>query len=158
MIEKRVPKVIRYILLLLWMAVIYVFSDQPNSNETTLEIFGSFNYWVRKAAHMSEYAILFLLFNSCISPSITTRERNDDDTAGDDDKSRQKAEFISPVAVEFFLTVLYACSDEWHQSFVPGRSALLSDVLIDSAGALIPALFVLGKNQRTKPTADQSKS
>ncbi len=154
--KKLVPKAIRYVLLFLWMAVIYVFSDQPNSNETTLEIFGSFNYWVRKAAHMSEYAILFLLFNSCISPSDTGGEKTSD-TAGDDSKSKQRAEFISSVAVEFFLTVLYACSDEWHQSFVPGRSALLSDVLIDSAGALIPALFVLGKDKLAKKTPLQDK-
>ena len=31
--------------------------------------------------------------------------------------------------------MLYACTDEFHQSFVPGRVAAVHDVLIDSAGA-----------------------
>jgi len=32
-------------------------------------------------------------------------------------------------------SVLYACTDEIHQLFVPGRGAQMSDVLLDSAGA-----------------------
>jgi VanZ family protein len=32
------------------------------------------------------------------------------------------------------LTFLYACSDEIHQAFVPGRSCTLGDVLIDTTG------------------------
>jgi len=34
------------------------------------------------------------------------------------------------------ITVIYAASDEWHQSFVPSRSASLIDVLIDTTGGL----------------------
>ena len=33
------------------------------------------------------------------------------------------------------IAILYAITDEIHQSFVPGRTALLSDVVIDSIGA-----------------------
>jgi VanZ family protein len=36
-----------------------------------------------------------------------------------------------------FLTVLYACTDEFHQRFVPGRYGCLTDVLIDSIGAAL---------------------
>jgi VanZ family protein len=42
----------------------------------------------------------------------------------------------------WFIATLYAASDEYHQTFVPGRSGLVSDVLIDSLGALT-ALVVL---------------
>ena len=43
-----------------------------------------------------------------------------------------------------FLTMLYACSDEFHQLFVAGRSGRISDVLIDSAGAVLGmAAFML---------------
>lgn len=39
-------------------------------------------------------------------------------------------------------TILYAISDEWHQTFVPGRHGRLSDVFIDAGGALLALLFV----------------
>ncbi len=32
-------------------------------------------------------------------------------------------------------SVLYALSDEWHQTFVPGRSADWRDILVDALGA-----------------------
>lgn len=35
-----------------------------------------------------------------------------------------------------FLSFLYACSDEFHQLFVPGRSGSMVDVLIDTGGAI----------------------
>lgn len=40
-------------------------------------------------------------------------------------------------------TFLYACSDELHQTFVPGRSAQLSDVITDTFGALCGALVAM---------------
>ncbi len=39
------------------------------------------------------------------------------------------------------LTTLYGMSDEYHQSFVPGRDSSIYDVYADFAGALIGALF-----------------
>lgn len=36
----------------------------------------------------------------------------------------------------FWLAVLYAISDEFHQSFVPGRTGMPLDVFIDSMGGL----------------------
>ena len=40
----------------------------------------------------------------------------------------------------FLLTFLYACSDELHQLFVPGRAGLISDVVIDMIGVCMIAL------------------
>jgi VanZ family protein len=42
-----------------------------------------------------------------------------------------------PIAAAFVLTVLYAATDELHQSFVPGRYGDPLDVAIDAAGAAI---------------------
>jgi VanZ family protein len=47
-----------------------------------------------------------------------------------------------------FLTIAYAASDEFHQRFIPGRTGCITDVLIDSIGAiLITALlhFIIKK-------------
>lgn len=41
------------------------------------------------------------------------------------------------------LCLLYASSDEWHQSFVPGRTASLYDVGVDGIGVLIASIFYL---------------
>lgn len=38
---------------------------------------------------------------------------------------------------------LYACTDEFHQSFVPGRSAQLSDILTDTLGSLFGVIFAI---------------
>lgn len=71
-----------------------------------------YDYPLRKIAHMLEYGVLALLVRR----------------AG---KSRAQA---------FVFSVLYAASDEWHQSFVPGRAGAAGDVLIDGAGALTALL------------------
>jgi VanZ family protein len=91
------------------MGLIFYFSAQANSNEVTKAYFGGFNYWVRKASHVTEYAILFLL----------TRWATGADWRA------------------FLITVLYACTDEWHQSYVPGRTGTPLDVMIDSIGPVL---------------------
>lgn len=44
--------------------------------------------------------------------------------------------------------IVYACSDEWHQSFVSGRSPQIRDVCIDTCGALSLILLNLGLMKR----------
>ncbi len=46
------------------------------------------------------------------------------------------------VLVSGTFCVLYACLDEYHQSFVAGRAASMRDVAIDSAGILIGIILV----------------
>jgi VanZ family protein len=51
----------------------------------------------------------------------------------------------------WLIPVIYACTDELHQYFVPGRSCELRDVCIDSAGAFLGVVLiflVLQKRQR----------
>jgi len=47
------------------------------------------------------------------------------------------------LAVAFVASATYAALDEWHQSFVAGRDATLSDFLVDIAGVAI-VLFLVG--------------
>jgi VanZ family protein len=70
---------------------------------------GGWDYVLRKCAHITEYAVLGLLL----------------------------ARAIGREAPAFVAGVLYAVSDELHQSFVRGRHASPVDVAIDSVGLLI---------------------
>ncbi len=70
---------------------------------------------VRKAAHICAYFVLgILLFNLLKEYGLAAK----------------KMIFIS-----IAIAMLYACTDEIHQMFVPGRSGEVRDVLIDTAGA-----------------------
>lgn len=91
---------------------------------------------IRKYAHMFEF---FCLGISSYCFLLEWRMR---------DRARL---FFSGTAAWGFC-FLYACSDEWHQSFVPGRAGLFSDVLIDSAGfsaaILIMTWIMLRRNKK----------
>ncbi|WP_245575523.1 VanZ family protein [Alkalicoccus chagannorensis] len=41
------------------------------------------------------------------------------------------------------ICVVYAASDEYHQTFIPGRSGEVSDVVIDGIGAFVGISFYL---------------
>ncbi len=120
---------------LAWMGVIYFFSAQPNSGEATGHYFGVFNMLCRKLAHLSEYAILFALLRRALICTVSSGMNF----------------FITP----FCLSVIYAISDEYHQSFVPGRSASAGDVLFDASGAFIGWLIVFcwSRRKRSAPSS-----
>ncbi len=96
------------------------------SEEVLLERAELIHYFVRKAAHMTEY---FLLTLSLQLPL----------TAWFSNKISQKLRIV----IGFAATALFAALDEFHQTFVPGRSGNFTDVCIDSTGALIASLFLL---------------
>jgi VanZ family protein len=128
-------KTIRWVCVLGWMAVIYFFSAQPHSGEMTQHYLGGLNVPIRKAAHITEYAVLFLLSQWA--------------TYGTTSSTNLRAWFPA------LLSVAYACSDEFHQSFVPGRSAQFSDVLVDSTGVLIAWLFTKFGKKLPGPSKDE---
>lgn len=70
---------------------------------------------VRKAAHFFIYFVLGIALISFLREfSISVRKI---------------------ILLSIFLAFLYACSDEFHQLFVSGRSGQFSDVLLDTLGA-----------------------
>lgn len=94
--------------------------------DLTLEAFAEALTWpVRKFAHMGEFTLLYLSFRTAFA-------------FGSSLGPRVKRAFWS-----LFATGLYACSDEVHQIFVPGRAGRISDVLIDLALPLFISLLVL---------------
>lgn len=74
---------------------------------------------IRKSAHVASYAILAVLLAWALLGLV---ERG------------------SALWLAFLLSVLYAISDEYHQSFVPDRSGNWVDVLVDTGGVCLGLL------------------
>jgi len=93
---------------------------------------------VRKASHFTEYAILgFLAFRAfSTSPNPGLRRRW----------------FLASL----ILIVLYALLDEYHQSFVPSRTASIFDSLIDATGGLAALLMARFLKRSREPQQFQS--
>lgn len=45
------------------------------------------------------------------------------------------------IATAWGISTAYAATDEFHQIFVPGRAGMVTDVMIDSSGALAGILL-----------------
>ena len=139
-------KAIKWSLVLAWMVIIFIFSNQNGeqsgqNNRFVVEvlkniginldtILGSIdNYIIRKLAHMTEYFILFqLLYNALY----------------------EKYSFRKASVVSILIVFIYASSDEIHQAFTPGRGPSFKDVLIDTGGggiALIGRIIVRRKKR-----------
>ena len=92
-----------------------------------LEKANALHYFVRKAAHMTEYFLLTLSVYLPLKVYLTKRFT-----------------FPKRILLGFFITVLFAALDEFHQTFVPGRSGNFTDVCIDSIGILAATLLLFG--------------
>jgi VanZ family protein len=79
------------------------------------------NLFVRKNAHAFEYLILSILTANALLIN----------------KIKGKAS----LPIIMFVCLFYAVLDEFHQSFIPGRTAMVNDILIDFAGCLIGILI-----------------
>lgn len=109
------------------------YKEMPPSKQTS--ILDKAEHIVRKMAHFSIYTLLGFL------ASLTV--------------GRRKLFSRKSLGVIVFC-FLYACSDEIHQIFVPGRAGMFTDVLIDTSGALtgmiismaVMRLYFLIKNRR----------
>lgn len=117
----RQSKQLAWLSVIVWMGVIFAFSAQAHSGEMTAAYLGQANFVVRKCAHMCEYAMLFLLMRRAILLSEPSWPL-----------WRARSSLLA-----FVGTVVYAVSDEVHQSFVPGRSATANDVIVDAGGAAL---------------------
>ena len=64
---------------------------------------------------------------------------------------------IQWAGISLFMTALVACLDEWHQSYIPGRTGSLHDVLLDSTAALIAqvVIFLLLLRRRPEPVSQR---
>lgn len=145
-------KVVKICFLVLWMALIFSFSNQKDvessnvsdsfidrtvvkiykifneniTKEKENEIIEKYTYPIRKFAHYTLYFILGILSFLVVK-----------------DYSINKKLIIYSLLICF----LYACSDEFHQLFIIGRSASIKDVIIDTFGSFcsISIFYIFNK-------------
>ncbi|HUS70635.1 MAG TPA: VanZ family protein [Anaerolineae bacterium] len=126
-------RAVRWLPVLLWMAVIFYLSaqpDLPHHPEAVVDVI------VKKLGHVAEYGILAALSLWALGGASSSIPR-------------------SHFLCAFALTALYAVSDELHQRFVPGRGPRPLDVGFDVVGAAL-ALFAMStvRRARQRPQGD----
>ena len=146
--------IISWILVILWMGVIFWFSSMPSTEsnnksegtiskiiETTVEttnkvgltdkhpsqkkmnqVVEYLNYPLRKCMHASVYFILVLLLLNAFRLSNVPLKK--------------------AILFSILICFLYACGDEFHQTFVVGRTGQFSDALIDTIGGVIAIIII----------------
>lgn len=141
---------------IVWMVVIFTASTDLMSAEHTSRFIAPFLRWlapgisagailavqffVRKLAHLTEYAILGALLWRALRESFATLTNR------------------AVVGGAFLIAAIFAVSDEFHQSFVASRTASPPDVLIDACGAAAGLMGCWLIVQRSKREAAHIRS
>ena len=108
---------------LLALAMIFWFSTGAFSADHTARFFGEHNRLARDCAHVTEYLLLFLVLRWASSKTFLLRTN------------------WFHVRLALFVAVFYAVTDEWHQSFVPGRTPSVGDIGLDALGVVLGLVF-----------------
>ena len=159
--KERIKKIILWILVIIWMIIIFTFSnmDTIKSNDTskgiinsvidtTIEtshnigiieeiptekekqnIINNLNLPLRKIMHFTEYLILSILLLNALT------------------KTNIKNKYFITIIICF----LYAITDEYHQTFIDGRTGQFIDVLIDTTGSVLGLIIynkIIQKNKK----------
>ena len=157
MIKKKILIIISWLLVIIWMGIIFWFSDMNTtesntkskntitnviestvdttnklgitdkhpSEEKKQEVTNKLNEPLRKGMHASVYLVLAILLMNALIVS--------------------NAKLWLAIILSIIISFIYACSDEYHQTFVEGRSGKFTDVLIDTTGALVGSgIYCLG--------------
>ena len=106
------------------MALIFVLSAQPNLDSGL----GTLDLILRKLAHATEYALLTLAWAWALRPATRLS-----------------------VPLAALIALIYAATDEYHQSFVAGRTGTAADVVVDALGVGI-ALALLRYHRGVRTT------
>ena len=150
---------ISLLVLILWMCIIFFMSNM-NANESNSQSKGTINQIIekgvsttnglgitdkhptenrinriieklnpifRKMAHASEFMVLALLVIYVLKSCGVKGKRL--------------------YLIALLICFLYACIDEYHQTFVNGRTGQFTDVLIDTAGGAIGCAIIIAKNK-----------
>ena len=139
----NILRAILIILLILQMWIIFGFSNQNGEESGSIsrriteavtknissiqeekeKVLRKIEHIIRKLAHFSLYTIIGILLMSLMSTyKIKQRKR---------------------ILISGSIGLLYAISDEIHQSFIPGRGPQIGDVGIDFCGVMVGMCIVL---------------
>ena len=142
---EKLDKILSIILAILWMGVIYSFSNQNGDESQNLsdkftiklvntkskitkkeyskkekqDIVNKYSFIIRKTAHFTVYLILGLLVYNML----------------------YKFNLNKMMIISIIICVLYATSDEVHQYFISERAFRILDILIDTCGSIIGILL-----------------
>ena len=137
-----------WLLPLAWMALIFTGSSDARSYQHSSMFVepilrwlfprlspahvGEIHHLIRKCGHLTEYAVLAIFLWRALRQPV---------------KNETRPWNWPEARLTLLLVMLYAATDEFHQSFVPGRTSLASDVLIDTVGgaAGLLALWIFGR-------------
>src|SRR5262245_62176234 len=141
---------------IIWMATIFWFSTDAFSGDNTgsllwkvvsfiypgatREMFDSIHFYVRKAGHFTEYAILALLLFRAFRSGARERWR------------------LRWALFSLLVAFLYASLDEYHQTFTRRRTGSVYDSLIDTSGAAtaLVLLWLFGRKiEKNQPQRSQ---
>ena len=143
------------------MSLIFVGSSDSRSYEHSSLLVEPFLHWlfpsmsdehvkmihhlIRKCAHLTEYAVLSLLLWRAVRKP---------------DKNNPRPWRWREAMIAILIVFAYASSDEFHQRFVPTRTPLVSDVFIDTGGAVVGmlALWSVGRCLKWWPKTKIPKS
>lgn len=105
-------KVLYWLPTIAWMGLIFFLSSRPSLQVSSV---GWQDLLFRKTAHILEYFILALFFRRSLTRTTS---------------------LTRPVVLLLTLifSLLYAVSDEFHQTLVPGREGKIFDMAIDASG------------------------
>lgn len=130
--------VLYWLPVVLWMSLIFTASGDRGSFRQSSRIIEPLLHWlfphlsqdvvntvilvVRKCGHLTEFGLFTLLVWRAIRKPR---------------RSEPRPWQWSEAAEALWVAVLYAATDEFHQTFVPSREGCLRDVFIDSTGAVL---------------------
>jgi len=126
---------------ILWLVVIAIESTSYlSADETSRFLYPIFHYlfgmgwrqfavwhhYIRKCGHFVGYFVLSLLLFRAWKATL----------------SLPALWALRWSAIAFFMSAMVASMDEWHQTFLPSRTGLFSDVVLDSSAALIAQIVI----------------
>ena len=144
--QRRVRVFLHWIPALIGIAIILVESTATMSSENTshwllpiwIRLFGPISpahwevvhHYIRKTGHFVGYGGVSIGFFEAWRVSLEVRWQ----------EWRRRVLYAAGLAL--LSTLLLASWDEWHQSFIPGRTSSVRDVFLDCCGALVAQILL----------------